>query len=255
MNNPVAELLAEKDKGMRRAKSVLSYLFRQALLWSKVNNQTWKRRAERLLKQPHNAHLKNDMGNLNKDLVRDEFSWSNFKKAIDFLNPNSAVLKITFEWRSGRVSTYSVVIDPAEDEREPSDSDPSDENELFKGSTRPAGSLTRLWRRICHGEEISIERWKALMNIYIDDAISTIDTTTQKRNEAITQTTRQLSSDKMTWNSLRKGINVLDPKQVTYTLQCRWPEGVRIPTEFNNIVRNPKDVTYDSTAKPKRAHR
>lgn len=256
MNNPVAELLAESDKGMHRASSVLTFLFRQAVLWSKISNQSWRRRAERLLKEPHNAHLKGDMGNLNKDLVRDEFSWSNFKKAIDFLNPIRAVLVITFHWRNGRTSSYSVVIDPAENEREPAENDdPSDDNELFRGKGRPAGSLTRLWRQIIHGEEITTQRWQALMDIYINDAISTIDTTTQKRNEAITQITRQLGSDRMTWNSLRKGINILDPKQVTYTLKCVWPEGSRVPEEFNNIVRNPKDIAYDSTVTPKRAHR
>ena len=64
----VKDLLADPLKGKKHAQGILCYLFREVLLWRKVNYFTWSRLLTMYFERPHNA-VKPDKGNLNKALI------------------------------------------------------------------------------------------------------------------------------------------------------------------------------------------
>jgi len=250
MSKDVRDLLSDPYKGTTRAKGILCYLFREVLLWRRVNQFTWNKYARIYLKKPHNEE-KADKGNLNKKLVQDEMSWGTFKNAVDFLNPVSATLTVRMYWRSGRVSSYSVIIDPAEDETDPALNDLSgkDEGEIFKGKKPPTGTLTRLFHRMVREEGIDSTRWDGLMREYVTREDSGITQNRQEIANAIGNTNRELLSPKMTWNLLRKGLTFLGSKDNEYILTLRWSQDETDISTHSIRIRDPLTIIPPSEAR------
>lgn len=242
MNQDVKELLADPLKGTNRAQGILCYLFRHVLLWRKVNQFTWNKRAKLYFEKPHNKE-KADKGNLNKALTHDDFTWSTFKKGIDFLNPVSATLTIQLTWRSGRVSRYPIKIDPAEDEADPQlNTFGSEESDVFHDMKKPANTLARLFRRIVGEEEIDVIRWNALLEEYVRNPLQGIPQTRQEVNSAINALHRDLLAPRMSWNVFRRGLVALGPKQEEYILEMRWSKDPADVSLHTVTIRDPLTI-------------
>lgn len=217
----VKELLSDPNKGLYRSQGVLCYLFRHVLLWRKVNQFRWNRLQAIYFEKPHNA--KNpDRGNLNKALIQDDLTWGSFKKAIDFLNPISARLTLNLTWGSGLTSTYTIVIDPAEDESDPALNTFTEEHVVFEKKKKPASQLARLFRQIVMQENITLERWNASFEEFVKNPMNGIEQTPQAQKAAISSLQRDVTAPRMSWNIFRRGLLVLAPVKEEYILHMRW---------------------------------
>lgn len=253
INSP-NELLSDPQKGTTRAQGILCYLFRHVLLWRRVGIFEWNKRARIYFEKPHNRD-RPDKGNLNKALVADDFTWPTFKRAVDFLNPQSAVLVVQLTWKSGRVSKYPIIIDPAEDEADApvntfGDDDYSD---VFDTKKKPANTLARLFRRIVTEEKIGVTRWNALFDAYVSNPLHGIPQNRKDKNSTIKTLQRDLLQPRMTWNSFRKGILVLNPEQEDYILELRWSKKRDDSSTHLVTIRDPLSIKPKprSKAKPK----
>jgi len=242
MSKTVKELLSDPLKGTNRAHGILCYLFRHVLLWRKVNQFAWDKRAKLFFDKPHNKNNQ-DKGNLNKALVHDEFTWATFKEAIDFLNPVSATLTIQLTWKSGRISRYTVVIDPAEDESDPEvntfDMQEGEGSDVFANKKKPTSTLARLFRKIVAEEDINATQWAALLEAYARNPVNGIAQNSREINQAISGLQRMLLSPRMSWGTFRKGLLVLGPKQEDYILEMRWSKKPGDVTTHVVTLRDP----------------
>lgn len=239
----VRELLSDPQKGIRRSQGVLCYMFRHVLIWQKFNQFAWNKRLNQYFEKPHNR--KNpDKGNLNKALCQDDLTWGSFKKAIDFLNPISATLTIILTWQNGRQSTYSIKIDPAEDESDPAlNTFDAPTSEVFTDLKLPTNHLARLFRRIVSEENIDLTRWNALFEAHVTRPESGIENNRRAQNAAISALQRSVLDPRMTWNVFRKGLIVLNPVEERYVLSIRWTNdpnvGYRSTSEHEVTIRDP----------------
>lgn len=239
----VRELLSDSRKGVKRAQGVLCFLFRDALIWRKVDQFSWNRRLRLYFEKPHNRNNP-DKGNLNKALIHDDFTWGAFKKAIDFLDPVSATFTVIITWRSGRTSSYTIVIDPAEDESDPAlNTFDFQESEVFADHKKPANTLSRLFRRIVSTEGIDVTRWNALFDEYARNPLNGIPQTKRERNSAISALQRDVLDPRMSWTVFRRGLLVLNPVQEEYILTLRWTDDPKVNeddiTVHNAVIRDP----------------
>lgn len=223
MSRTVRELLSDPLKGTNRTQGVLTYLFRHVLMWRQVNQFTWNKRARVFFEKPHNKNKK-DKGNLNKALVNDEFTWGTFKDSVDFLNPMAAVFIIELTWASGDVSKYTIVLDPAEDESDPEINSfivdkPSD---VFVKPSKKTNTLTRLFRKIMAEEGVTAVKWEELLQQFARNPLNAVKQTDRDISAAISGLQRELLSDRMSWNSFRRGMLILGPIRQTFTLDLKW---------------------------------
>lgn len=247
MSRSVRDLLADPLKGTNRAQGILCYLFRHVLLWRNVNLFSWNRRTTIYFKKPHNQDNP-DKGNLNKALTTDDFTWSTFKKAVDFLNPVSAVLIITLTWRAGHKSEYSIVIDPAEAEDDLSLNTFSDlplESDVFAEQKQPTNTLARLYRQIIVRERIDVTRWNALLEKYVKNPLNGVAQNQKEQATAISAFQRELFHPRMSWNVFRRGILLLNPVEEEYRLKLRWGKGGKEVSEHFVTIRDPLDLSND----------
>lgn len=242
MSRTVKDLLADPLKGTNKAQGILCYLFRHVLLWRKINQFAWNKRAQLYFEKPHNRDNP-DKGNLNKALTQDDFTWGNFKKGIDFLNPVSATLIIRLTWKSGRVSSYAIKIDPAEDEADPAlNVFGEEESDVFQDQAKPSNTLARLYRRIISEEGIDITRWNALLEEYAKNPLHGIAQNRRDINSAINALQRDLLTPRMSWNRFRKGILLLNPVKEEYILEMRWTKDLSDTTRHSVTIHDPLSV-------------
>lgn len=108
------DLLELDDRGVSRARGVLSRLFRVILCQVKLSGPQWEMLMDRMLNDPRNPMPKNSKdrssqkGNLNKALKGDRMTWKTFEKALRFL----AIQKVKFivepTWANGRTTHHWV---------------------------------------------------------------------------------------------------------------------------------------------------
>lgn len=239
----VTDLLSDPHKGTYRAQGILCYLFRHVLLWRKVGLFAWNKRARIFFEKPWNDE-KQDKGNLNKALTQDDFTWATFKRAVDFLNPLSAVLTIKFTWKSGRESQYSIIIDPAEDEEDApintfEDIASNETTDVFAGKKKPVNTLARLYRRIIAEEQIDVVKWNQLLEDYAKNPLQGIPQNRKDMNAAINTLQRDLMTPRMSWNTFRKGLLILEPVQEDYILELRWSKEEGDVSVHQVTIRDP----------------
>lgn len=239
----VNELLSDPHKGTYRAQGILSYLFRHVLLWRKVGMFAWNKRARIFFEKPHNVE-KADKGNLNKALTQDDFTWATFKKAVDFLNPMTATLIVALTWKSGKVSKYPIIIDPAEDEDDPpiNTFDDSNQSDVFEGKKKPANTLARLFRKIVTEEQIDLKKWEALLENYVSNPLHGIPQNRKDKNSAMASLQRDLFTPRMSWNTFRKGIMVLAPVTEDYILDIKWSKEKDDTSTHMVTIRDPLSI-------------
>lgn len=240
MNQQVKELLSDPFKGRSRAKGVLCYMFRDALVARRVNQFTWNKRLKAFMKKPHNKNLA-DTGNLNKNFSRDEFTWPKFKQAIDFLNPHKATFIVELVWRNGRESRYPIVLDFTEKEDHPAldDLEGKQTTDLFRDRAQPTTTLTRLFQRILIDEHIDVRRWNALVDAYVHNPESGVEQTRSDIQTEISSINKALFGASITWNNFRKGMLILNPQQVAYILELQWDVKGKDVTQHTAVFRDP----------------
>lgn len=236
----VKDLLTDPLKGKNRAQGVLCFLFREVLLWRRVNQIVWNKRLTAYFEKPHNQE-KPDKGNLNKALLNDNLPWAGFKKAIDFLSPLEAKLVMDFTWRDGSSTSYEVLIDPAADEKlQYKDIFTYEGCNVFAKAKKPISTLAYLFRHIVAKEGIDETRWEELFQEYANCPTNTVGVNKTELNSTISQMKRALLDNKISWDVFRRGILLLGARSETYTLKLKWT------TDPHLLISMP-DAEYSAT--------
>lgn len=259
-NNPLTDILSDPTRGENRASGVLSAIFRQALSWgrrsSPIGFDGWGHRQRLFFQKPHNTYLKNDHGNLNKDLTRPEFTWPTFKKAVDFLNPIEATFTVVLIWPNDegevkeRRSTYTLPLTFGQADTMMA---PFPFFYVPEGETPPdvteteVNDLAYLWRQIVMGEQITEAKWSDLLDRYVTSPISGLDLSVRKGDDwetnlkaAKSSTQRNLFENTFSWKRFRTGLNVLDAKEIHFQLTCIWSKKAGDQSTYQRGTLNPK---------------
>lgn len=240
----VKDLLTDPTKGRNRSQGVLCYLFREVLLWRRVNQIVWNKRLTAYFEKPHNQE-KPDKGNLNKALLNDDLPWAGFRKAIDFLSPLEAKLVMDFTWGDGRSASYEILIDPAADEAlQYKNIFTYNECSVFAKAKKPTSTLAYLFRHIIAKEGIDEAGWDELFNRYADNPVNNVGILKTELNSSVSMMKRELLGAKLSWKLFRRGMLLLNPQQETYTLKLRWTDNphmlVSMPdAEYSATIVNP----------------
>lgn len=220
----VKDLLTDPLKGKNRAQGVLCFLFREVLLWRRINQIIWNKRLNAYFEKPHNQE-KPDKGNLNKALLNDDLPWAGFKKAIDFLSPLEARLHMEFTWSDGRTVEYEIVIDPAADEKTHyRDTLTYDQCDTFKKAKKPVSTLAYLFRHIVAQEGVDEAGWEKLFQEYADNPVNQYGVKKTELNSNVSMMRRALLESKLSWNQFRRGILLLKPQKEIYSLKIKWTD-------------------------------
>lgn len=252
MSRTVDEILQDPNRKQSAAQGILCYLFRNALIWSVSDKRVWLRKANNYFKKPWNA--KNaDLGNLNKALSQDDFTWTNFKKAVDFLDPKMAVFCVEPTWHDGRTVKYQVVLDPTEDEGDEIIDTLGPTAELYAKLGNDDGTpntLARLYRKILVKEGVGLDRWSGLIENYVRNPLNAVPKGKKERTAVISMLQREVLSSRMSWNVFRRGIQLLAPQTETYSLVLYWganrgPDIVRVhKASFTNPLFKTEGRSY-----------
>lgn len=224
----VNDLLSDPLKGTKRAQGVLCYLFREVLLWRKMNRFTWSRLLTNYFTKPHNL-VRPDKGNLNKVLIADDMNWQAFCKAIDFLNPHKAFLDIKLHWKDGSNSDYRINIDPTDSEEHPKANEFNwMECDLFQRVKPPALMMTHLFRHVvaCEGSKQPDVQvwWDKLFDDYAKNPANVVGMSQNEINKNLQGLKRSIVDPRLSWNGFRKGLHLLRPKVEEYTLTLQWAD-------------------------------
>lgn len=236
----VKDLLADPLKGKKHAQGILCYLFREVLLWRKVNWFTWSRLLTMYFEKPHNVENP-DKGNLNKALKADDMNWSAFNKAIDFLNPHKAYLDIKLYWRDGTESVYRINVDPTDDEAKPTANEFNWKDcELFKGTKAPSLLMGHVFRHIVNAEgskHPDIAVWyEKLFDDYTKNPANVVGLSQNEINKNVQQLRRTLIDPRLSWNGFRRGLHLLRPKAEEYILTLEWADNPQLKKTLPDTV-------------------
>lgn len=220
----VKDLLSDQKKGQDHAQGILCYLFRTALLWRGIGQIVWNKKATKYFEKPHNKDKPVDKGNLNKALIADAMTWGSFMKGVDFLSPVEAVFDITLGWKDKPATTYRIILDPAENEDDPVlNTFEYVETDVFANQKKPVSILARLYRNILYKEGIvDMEQWSKLVDDYIGNPLNGLTSDSGTKGSHASSIRRDSLDTRMSWNSFRRGIKVLNPISESYTLTLYW---------------------------------
>ncbi|WDS62213.1 hypothetical protein [Pseudomonas phage D6] len=236
----VKDLLTDPLKGKNRAQGVLCFLFREVLLWRRVNQIVWNKRLTAYFEKPHNQE-KPDKGNLNKALLNDDLPWAGFKKAMDFLSPMEAKLVMDYTWRDGSSTTYEILIDPAADEAKQYKEIFTYEGcNVFTKAKKPVSTLAYLFRHIVAKEGVDEVQWEKLFQDYSENPVNNVGVKKSELNSTISMMKRALLDGKLSWNVFRRGILLLKPQKEVYTLKLKW-------TDDPHLILSMPDAEYSAT--------
>jgi hypothetical protein len=251
----VKDLLTDPLKGKNRAQGVLCFLFREVLLWRRINQIVWNKRLEAYFQKPHNR-IKPDKGNLNKAFLNDDMSWAAFKKGIDFLSPVEATLVFEYIWSDDTVSTYEVKIDPVTSEKEFGlELFPYDRDGIFSNGKKINSTLALMYRHITSTQIDSFEQWEQLFTKYIDDPTNNVGISKTDLQSSVSMLKKSLLEGKFSWMTFRRGILLMTPKQEKYTLKLKWTDDPQLlrnmpDEEYPVTIINPYGVTHDTPTHP-----
>lgn len=219
----VNDLLSDPLKGTKRAQGVLCYLFREVLLWRKMNRFTWGRLLNNYFQKPHNQ-VRPDKGNLNKVLIADDMNWQAFCKAVDFLNPHKAFLDIKLHWKDGTTSDYRIEINPSD----PENFIGWDQCELFERAKPATLLMAQIFRHIASIESAKHPDrqvwWDKLFEDYTKNPANVVGMTQTEINKDVQGLKRSIVDPRLSWNGFRKGLHLLRPKAEEYTLTLQWAD-------------------------------
>lgn len=129
------ELLSDPQRGVDRARDLLSAFYRQILKELNIKPFTWARLMERHMNNPRvllSARGKNRAsyrGNLRRALLKDTMTWKVFERGILFLGPRGARFTIVLEWPDGRETVHETRIDLSNVELDEAEADAGDQQQ------------------------------------------------------------------------------------------------------------------------------
>lgn len=223
--NSINDLLNDPLKGTSKAQNILSYLFREVLLWRKVNLRFWRKRTELYFAKPHNADYQ-DRGNLNKALKSNVMQWISFRRGMDFIDSENCTLDVRLTFSDG-VKSYLINIDPRESESVLTiNSFPWEHCELFT-EVRPAETLLAhlirhmLSEAVPDGEDP--RKWfESKITHYVNEPKNSLGFTEAEVATFYNTLRRDILDPRISWNKFRRGISLLNPLQEEYILKLEW---------------------------------
>lgn len=217
--------------------NLLSLMFRQVRSDLNISSLFWANRMTQYLKDPRNAVLQTSRGkssersNLNRGLIQPEMTILNFVRGLRVIRPINVKFMLMIEHRDGTKSAHSEEMD---------------ENDLYteyhneKYPTR----LNVLHRLFLDIQKYSIKNeddWNEKIKRYLDDPANGFMETGRNQSSERSNLNRGLKNPDMSIKIFTKGLKVVDPVRVYFTLELTFhPEHVtlhevRMDGRFLNI--------------------
>lgn len=235
----IKDLLGDPLKGTSKAQNILSYLFREVLLWRKINLRIWRKKTETFFNKPHNVDYQ-DRGNLNKALKANNMQWQSFRRAMDFLDPVRCTLEVKLTL-ADKVCSYLIIIDPTEDEAVPTlNKFPWEHCSLFSDSKPAETLLAHLMRHIIAVEATGIEDVKCWFDTkivnYVNEPKNSLGYTDAEVATFYNTLRRDILDNRISWNKFRRGINLLNPLKEEYILTLEWTQDPQLKRTLPDSV-------------------
>lgn len=226
--NSVQALLADPAKQVTRAADALCALFRDVLVVRRINLLVWENKLyPNYMNRKEKRDERKDRGNLNNQLTSDTFTWSTFKKGIEFLEPRGATFTVTLYFDDeGHGHAYRVFLDPDEDETDDAidDAGISPDTEInFADEILDTSTLARLFKAMVRDLKIDPKTWDKLLDDYMDHPYQA-----GSPKELVKKRRRSFDSDlrrkRFSWRTFRLAIVFLQAKYVSFELKMQWGE-------------------------------
>lgn len=219
-------MLLDPLKGKNQAQNILTFLFREALIWRKVSLRLWNKKVENFFAKPYNADYQ-DRGNFNKAIRANAMQWQSFKRGIDLLEPESATLtlKLTFK---DKVSEYDIKLDPTEDEvKLDVNNFPWKDCSIFAKNKDSQNLLSHLIRHIYADQTKGMKnpnKWLTdLINDFLKEPRNILGFEESEISSLRSTLKKDVTDVNLSWNKLRRAIHLLRPIKEEYILKLTWP--------------------------------
>lgn len=236
----VRDMLLDPLKGKNQAQNILTFLFREVLIWRKVTLRLWNKRFEEFFKKPHNAGYQ-DRGNFNKAVKSNEMQWQTFKRVIDLLNPESATLVLKLTFSDDDIKEYPIDLNPLEDETNPKINNlPWDNCNIFENSKPCENLLAHLIRHIYAEQTKDVKnpvKWfNKTIKDYIEQPRNVLGFNENDVSSLRNALKKDVTDESLTWNKLRRAIHLLRPMKEEYVLKLTWPVVSRLVKPLPDTV-------------------
>jgi len=116
MTKEADDILNDDDKGVRRARGILSLFWRRLLQIRKIDGDKWDRLMTAYLSDPRNGVPDNPRdrsstrGNINRELRRDNMTWKVFLKALNFSGAVKVSFQVTVSFKDNKTCKLSAML-------------------------------------------------------------------------------------------------------------------------------------------------
>lgn len=135
----------------------------------------------------------------------------------------------------------------------------NDDKDLPLAKNMPAA----FFRTILADLNITPQKWDAAMRRYLNDPKYGPDMSSNKRSSERSNLNRALAKPTLTWKTLRRGIDILNPKTVSFELNLVWDKNIQLPhrppeyleytpnRQFDDLKRLYQDILVEIGFTPK----
>lgn len=221
-------LLTDPLKQQGKSADILCHLFRDVLIVRSITPLIWTTRLyPAYMDRKEDREERKDRGNLNNQLTSNKFSWTVFKRGIEFLSPQSASFSVVVKFKGEEdTRTYVVHLDPSEDETNDYIDDVGISPDTvipFQDEKQKDSTLARLFKAIVRDLGLDKETWKKLINDFVDHPynVGTDQSGKVRRRRSIDADFRR---KQFSWRLFRQGLLFLQVEHTTYRLTMQWSD-------------------------------
>lgn len=117
----------------------------------------------------------------------------------------------------------------------------SDDKDLPLAKNMPAA----FFRKIVADLNVTPQKWDAAMRRYLNDPKIHAHLSTGRKSSERSNWNRALAKPTMTWKTLRRGIDILGPQQVTLELSLVWDSRIQLPHKPPTFIEYTPNRQYD----------
>ena len=195
------EILEDAAMMIKNNTGILTRLFRMLLRDLAMTEMRWGRLMDAYVKDPR-AKVPDEPGydssektNLRKRLNSNNMTWKSLLKGLDFLQCKKSIFTVKVDDRGSGSCEFTQ----------------------FKGKVN---GLFELYGELLDALGIDVPTWDKLMDEYLLDPRNNITQTKKDRGSSRSKIVEILfRSQKITWPSFQKGIQIIKPKKVIYSLE------------------------------------
>ncbi|QDB71199.1 hypothetical protein CPT_Moabite_169 [Serratia phage Moabite] len=199
--------------------NLLALMFRKVKGDLAINSAMWSNLMNRYLKDPRNEVTQTSRGrssersNLNRGLTHPEMSIKVFIKGLRVLNPKHLKFTILLVHLDGSKTSHKVEMDP------------EDLYQHYHNEKYPTrlNVLHQLFLDIRKTVTPTEEDWNRAMKSYLEDPGNDFDDKNKLRSSERSNVNRGLNNPDMSSKIFTKGLKVINPAQIYFTLELEFP--------------------------------